>query len=93
MKKNGNVALVEELCKTINYHHTEAMQNLQELLKAYEQLPDEYVHMRVHNIAMVNETMHTLNLAYKGKKWQEDPQEEGKLRCALHKGTAISGIG
>lgn len=62
---------LSELSKGINYFYSEAMQNLKNLVKEYEQLPDEYSNMKQSNIAVVREAMESLKLAYSGKQWQE----------------------
>ena len=69
---NEDGGYLRELAKNINYFHSEAMQNLENLLKAYEELPDEYSAMRADNLAMVREAIKSLNLAHSGKKWQEE---------------------
>ena len=69
---NEDGGYLRELAKNINYFHSEAMQNLENLLKAYDELPDEYSAMKADNLAMVREAIKSLKLAYSGQKWQEE---------------------
>ena len=64
--------LFSEINKSINYFYSEAMQNLESLLKAYEEIPDEYSAMKNSNMSMVRVAIKDLKLAYSGQKWQEE---------------------
>ena len=93
LREAGSDPYIEELAKEINYYHSEAIQNLQGLVKTYNKLPEEYSNMKISNIAMVRNAIKSLNLAYKGKEWQEDFEQMGRLRQGLKNGDAIAGIG
>ena len=64
---------LEELAKEFNYYHSEAIQNLQGLMKAYNKLPEEYSSMKDSNVAMVRNAIKSLNMAYKGNEWRDVP--------------------
>ena len=72
LRENDDAGALRELAKSINYFYAEAMQNLENLKKEYEKIPDEYSAMKHENLAMVRETISTLKLAYSGNKWQEE---------------------
>ena len=61
-----------EVSKSINYFHSNAMENLENLIKAYEEIPEEYSPMQTSHIAMVHKAIECLKLAYSGNKWQEE---------------------
>ena len=69
----GEDPYLDELSKKINYYHSEAMQNLQGLLKAYNELPKEYSNMKFSNISMVRNAVKSLEMAYGGKEWRDIP--------------------
>lgn len=62
---------LEEIAKNINYFHSNAMENLENLIKAYEEIPEEYSAMKNSHIPMVRNAIKCLKLAYDGNKWQE----------------------
>lgn len=62
---------LSEINKNINYFHSEAMENLNGLKRAFEEIPDEYEGMKRMQIALVNQTIKNLKLIYSGTKWQE----------------------
>ena len=72
LNENGDPYL-EELAKEFNYYYSEAIQNLQGLLKAYNKLPEEYSSMKISNVAAVRNAIKNLELAYKGKEWRDAP--------------------
>lgn len=69
----GEDPYLDELSKKINYYHSEAMQNLQGLLKAYNELPKEYSNMKFSNISMVRNAIKALEMAYGGNEWRDIP--------------------
>jgi hypothetical protein len=64
---------LEELAKEMNYYHSEAMQNLQGLLKTYNKLPEEYSSMKNSNVATIRSAIKSLELVFKGKEWRDVP--------------------
>jgi hypothetical protein len=64
---------LEELAKEMNYYHSEAMQNLQGLLKTYNKLPEEYSSMKNSNVATIRNAIKSLELVFKGKEWRDVP--------------------
>ena len=63
---------LDEIAKNINYFHSNAMENLENLIKAYEEIPEEYSAMKNSHIPMVRNAIKCLEHAYDGNKWQEE---------------------
>lgn len=57
---------LEELVKNIGYFHSNAMENLENLVYSLEEIPEEYSAMKNSQIAMVRNAIKTLRLAFKG---------------------------
>ena len=63
---------LSEINKNINYFHSEALEKLNGLKQAFEEIPDEYESMKRTQIALVNQTIKNLKLIYSGANWAED---------------------
>ena len=63
---------LSEINKNINYFHSEALEKLNGLKQAFEEIPDEYESMKRTQIALVNQTIKNLKLIYSGANWTED---------------------
>ncbi len=64
--------ILSELGKDMNFFYTEAMHNLENLMKTYKELPEEYSNKAVSNISMIRQAMKTLKSVHSGKPWEEN---------------------